>query len=220
MNIINRKVIYSLVILFVSFFIGYYVSDEGIYKFELEDNNKNVDNKTEKEERSKNNAEIIFVYIGSSRCPYSNSNDLYSDTKEVRSIVRERTQEIEYDFLSIGVSLDSNPQKGLKHLKRSGSYDEVVSGNGWKNIGVLRYIWETIPGEASIPQILIYERMLSTDGVVKVKDERILARLAGYSEIKKFLDNGVDMRTPKLRQKYDNDTTAIEWDSGAGALSN
>ncbi len=75
-------------------------------------------------------------------------------------------------------------------MNKFGPFDEVMSGRSWANTGVLKYVFEDLPGPAATPQVVLVERMLNArDRSYSVAEERVLARAVGLEEIKRWADN-------------------------------
>ncbi|SHE31330.1 hypothetical protein SAMN05443144_10131 [Fodinibius roseus] len=102
--------------------------------------------------------ELAFIYIGCSTCSAANIEGLPSAIDIIKKNLKENASLYEYGFRTIGISKDYINTEGLVHLAKYGNFDEVMTGNGWSNTGILKYIYTDIPGKAAIPQILVTRR--------------------------------------------------------------
>ena len=98
---------------------------------------------------------LRFIYIGSSGCVYSNNPETHKKISYRKDYFRSYSHNHEMKFLSSGISVDRNPDLGIKFLDQTGPYDVIISGASWYNLGANHYIWNNIPGNASTPQVLI-----------------------------------------------------------------
>jgi hypothetical protein len=88
-----------------------------------------------------------------------------------------------YSFATVGIALDWQIDKGVQLLERFGPFDEIHVGRSWINAGALRYIWQNLPGEASVPQIVIVEREIAKGRSLEVTGERVRIRKVGARQI-------------------------------------
>lgn len=135
--------------------------------------------------------ELALVYIGSSACYWSNVDGLPSLIREVGAQLREQAQANGHHFASIGIARDRNVENGLRHLRKMGPFDEVMTGRGWMNIGVLKYVYEDLRGPAITPQVLVVRRQLYREETTGIRDEQVLVRKAGVAEIEAWIRQGV-----------------------------
>lgn len=156
--------------------------------------------------------ELAFVFIGSSTCRPSNHELLPASVEQAKLLLRERAVRSGRSFTTVGIARDWSVEAGLEHLRRFGRFDEVVAGRNWINIGLLRYVWEDVPGEASTPQVLVLDRRLvdrrapeAADGVLQ--DERLVVRLVGWDEIERWSRRNAPL--PDLPPVSAADSTAV-----------
>ncbi len=131
---------------------------------------------------------IKGVFIGSEDCAYCDPavhtrvNDVFTELKNVSNACG-------VDFLALGVSIDTDLQKGISYLRRNvPSVNEIMVGNSWLNEGSRKYLFErhrTIP---STPQIILmieyYDVLFQPMSVVDFHvTDSILFRFSGYPEI-------------------------------------
>jgi hypothetical protein len=85
------------------------------------------------------------------------------------------------------ISLDHDPEDGIRTLARFKPFDEILAGGNWVNIGAFHYIWERLPGSASVPQIIVTSRRISQGrSGISYGDEEVLMRVIGADDIVKW----------------------------------
>ncbi len=97
----------------------------------------------------------------------------------------------------MGISVDADISAGCEFLKSTGRFDEISIGKSWKNSAILRYILPDEYSTPATPQIVILERQAARDGVGKVPNEKILLRLSGNGELKKWLAGNIPLAEAK-----------------------
>ena len=145
--------------------------------------------------------EMAMVFIGSSTCGPSNADALPGWIDDIKLQVREQARARGAAFAAVGIARDRSVADGIEHLRRFGSFDEVITGRGWLNTGMLRYVWEDLPGRAATPQVLVVERRIvdrSSPAAAEavVADERILVRKVGLREIERWTTSGAPIPRP------------------------
>ena len=100
--------------------------------------------------------EIALIYIGSSSCPYCRSTVLDSTLSTVSNTLLDFTNSKKVNLTKIGLSGDENLASGLEHLMSlETSFNEVSTGNRWRNATLEKYTNTPFPASLSTPQILI-----------------------------------------------------------------
>ena len=139
--------------------------------------------------------ELVFVFVGSSRCRWSNDPQLPSLVKKGRTAVTAQAIEASMGFAAIGITSDVVPESGVEHLGRFGGFDQVVTGMGWRNVGLMKYL----DGPAATPQVLVLARSVVVEaGHWEVRNERLLVRRHGLSGIRQWVKDG--SRVPGLAE--------------------
>lgn len=141
--------------------------------------------------------ELTLVYIGSSTCYFSNKDFLPRALKSIKSKIKNKARENGYNFVTMGISRDWSIERGIDHLERMGEFDEISVGRSWANQGLLKYIWNEIPGRPAIPQVLVVDQNLKTpDGnlnTYRIEGEKLIIRKVGVNEIKRWIKNRIAM---------------------------
>lgn len=143
------------------------------------------------EARRDSGEELLFIVIGSSGCRWSNKPELARLVRRARDVVRSEAMSRDAGFATLGVAQDNVPQLGIEHLEKFGRFDELSVGRGWRNSGLLKYVYEEFPGPAATPQVLVVARdLIGEGGQWEVANERVLVRLTGVAEIAAWLQGG------------------------------
>ena len=133
--------------------------------------------------------ELSLIYIGSSTCGPSNHMDLPPAFIQIQHTLEKKAKEHGYGFKTIGIAKEIQITDGLVHLAEYGSFDEVLVGNNWSNLGLIRYIYDEIPGKAATPQLLVTRRSFkapaSDNSTIYrgLENEILLMRKIGFREI-------------------------------------
>ncbi len=134
--------------------------------------------------------QLALIYIGSSTCGAARRPEV---ARAVRTAVEHLSREalrLEIDFGALGVARDYDLQSGIEHLEAFGVFDELLVGNGQYNTGVLRWVYQKVPGNASTPQIVLILREVSHFPSVGVHNPTVLARIVGVEELLEWTNRG------------------------------
>ena len=143
--------------------------------------------------------ELTFVFVTSSTCGPSNEPTLPDTIENLKLIVQARAMNTGRSFAAIGVARDRQVEAGLRHLVGFGQFDEVSSGRGWLNMGLLKFVYEELPGVAATPQVVVVERFVSTEGgELSIVVERLLVRKVGLDEIDMWAGLGAPLPEPEM----------------------
>ena len=136
--------------------------------------------------------EIVLVYLGSSTCGWSNLPEVSRAVRDAKILVAAHARDSGTRFSALGIALDADASRGWAHLRKAGSFDEVAAGMGWANSGAEKYVFGTLAGPASTPQLLVVQRSLSTGpgGRPKAESERVLVRKTGSNAILSWVSQG------------------------------
>lgn len=146
------------------------------------------------ESRLSSGEELAIVFVGSSACAWSNRPELMRVVKNLKTTLAGRAAAAGIGFSAVGVARDIVAERGIAHLAKFGRFDEVMSGRGWANTGIQKYLYNTMPGPGATPQILVLARSLDfSTGHVAIVDERVLARKVGLKEITAWVDEGAPL---------------------------
>lgn len=131
---------------------------------------------------------LRFIYIGSSHCGFANDEDNHHNILKLKELLKELSKESRYSFISTGISVDVNAYQGVRYLKKTGPYDEILSGSNWFNVGVQKYVWERFQGRPSTPQIILTKTKFEVEEFFGIhQSEQVLKRVSGIYEIREML---------------------------------
>lgn len=134
--------------------------------------------------------ELVFLYIGSSTCAPSNAPSLAPALEQLREIARAEAERREVGFATIGIARDRSARAGMDHLSKFGTWDEVLSGRGWLNTGIIKYVYDDLPGRAATPQVILVERSVRRTPTVAIEHEAVVFRRVGLDEITRAVELG------------------------------
>ncbi len=191
--------IYIGAFLFTVFIAGFCATYLGL--FEMPSVSINWDNKSnfnyQPNYAAPGGAELVFIYIGSSGCGYSNHKELPQRIDQLKSLVQNTASVNDREFVSIGIAKDWKTENGLEHLSKFGKFDEIITGRSWANEAIIKYVWEGSYGEPATPQIMIIDRFLavkaSKGANYEIRDEKLLVRQVGTDAIRQWLDIGAPL---------------------------
>jgi hypothetical protein len=191
-RIMSKKITYLVSIFFLSFLITFIYGNLNIFQnVASEDlNNRNL---YKPDYQYKSGKELAMVYISSPNCGYCTSPNMPEYVEKSKLNAQKIAKENDANFSVIGVAIGWSVQEGLDHLENFGTFDEVMAGRNWFNIGARKYIYNEIPSgtKGSVPQIVLILRNASIESgtdksIYKVTSQSEFARLQGRDEIKKF----------------------------------
>lgn len=130
---------------------------------------------------------ISLVYISSSECPVCNNEENKENVSNVKNKFENVADRLGLDLYTVGVAKENGPYKGIRHLNRTGLYDEIISGMGPYNTAYQKYVWND-PIEPGTPQILIFEVSYFNEPKGKYignvsADYNLLMEVHGFAEI-------------------------------------
>lgn len=179
----------SVVTIFVS--LSGYIGGKSWYTARLRDSPSAA--VPRKEALPKPGRQLVFVYLGSSRCNPSNQKDVIESIRSSVGLARQQALRQGIGFVSIGIARELSADAGIAHLAGVYGFDEVAAGQGGLNQAAFRFVSRDHPGIAATPQVLVIERVLAPLGTT-VDDveftERVLLRKVGAVEISQWTARG------------------------------
>lgn len=146
-----------------------------------------------------NEDEFLLIYIGSSSCPFCNDSRLSPIIDSIVDKIKSYSDSLNYSFKFIGISNDFNIKSGVEHLESLYDFDEISTGSGYNNSGIIRYLWDyDVPiKKVGIPQLVLvqrkYQRSDSTNLPFRLLEkERILNRSVGINSIISLSKSNLD----------------------------
>lgn len=194
----------SIVALVLSFLVTWIGSDIYFKKlYKIDKLNKKAESLYEQKQ-----FEIALIYIGCSTCGFANVKGLPLAFDKVKQALKKQATSYGYGFKIIGISRDHVITEGLVHLTKYGPFDEIMTGNSWSNTGLIKYMYNQIPGKASTPQILVTRRsFLNINNQQRaiyrgIESESLLVRKIGVQEIIKWAEAGSPIPTDSFDFNY------------------
>ena len=137
--------------------------------------------------------QLVFVYIGSSRCGPSNQPEVFTSVSRSIEHLRLRATKSSMGFVTLGIGRELSASAALEHLAKVASFDEIAVGQGDFNQASIRFVSRDHPGVGATPQVLVVERVLPALG--KSVDnvgfsERVLVRKVGAADIIRWVQRG------------------------------
>ena len=142
--------------------------------------------------------EIVAVYVGSSYCGPCKSPEFKKDLMQMLVRTSHEVRESEANFWALGISVDSDIKVGYEFLKMAVPFDEISVGRSWENSAALRYVLTDEFGGPMVPQVILIEREVGKDASgLKIQNEKVLLRLIGPEELKKWLSRNIPLSEVK-----------------------
>ena len=140
-------------------------------------------------------SELVMVFVGASTCRWSTTPELADAVRSAMRLLEVHARAVNRRLVTVGIAKDIDVHAGLRHLAGVASFDEVSTGRGWLNSGVLHYMFADHQGTAATPQIVILLRETKHDadgtGVLR---ETMVTRKVGVVEIRRWV--GLGARLP------------------------
>ncbi len=127
--------------------------------------------------------EILLVFVGGSFCRANRRPGFHQAVENAKLRVRDQAVARGRQFRAVAVSLDWKPTEALAFLDGFGNFDEVSVGSNWVNDSAIRYVWRDLPGDPTVPQLVVVERHVEVGRTVQVGSERVLKRVLGAEQI-------------------------------------
>lgn len=133
--------------------------------------------------------EIVLVFVGSSRCAWSNDQDLPPALEALKVRLAQHAREAGLAFRALGVAADWGSERGVAYLTAFGAFDEISTGSNWTNSALLDHVWEAGVTVAT-PAVFVYQQVLEIDSDsvsirgMSRKERRLLAYRTGLPAIR------------------------------------
>lgn len=179
-----------------------------------ENENVKVDTRLESE------AELVMILLVSSKCGACRIGGLAEALDEMRVRLGQLARSRERRLVTHGVALDWSVEEGLEFLAGFGAWDEVSVGRNWLNSAALKYIWKDGPQFATVPQVVVVERVVQvSDGnEILVRSEEVVQRVAGPGEIFNWIEEARSHATSaRLSNQVNSRTDSTRRTAGKGS---
>ena len=138
--------------------------------------------------------EVSAVFISMADCCDALTRNLRGPIDSLRSIMQLRALRAQEVFRLIGVSLDWSPKVGYEYLRQFGEFDELGLGSNWYGLQPEVLMWSGDGVQPVIPQVVVYERTVTTDQTRPAFGPRkILRTLRGHEEIAAWVRAGAPL---------------------------
>lgn len=128
--------------------------------------------------------EVVIIFIGANWCAGMSDPRLPAALRTIhRKVGNGVARDPHLRLRTIAIWMSDDPMD-TRPLERFGPFDEVVAGGRWLSLGTIRYLWRDVPGEPTLPQVVITSRPLSFGpGSITVGQEDLMARFVGTQSI-------------------------------------
>lgn len=145
--------------------------------------------------------ELLAVYIGSSTCIGSKIPEFRPVQQQVMRALGQLAEHDGLRFRRIGVAVDVGPRTGFEYLDKFGPFDSKLVGGGWENPGAVDYLFRGLPGDATIPQIVIVQRHVEVlQNGLEITRDSLWGRLIGIDGMRQWLARQPGAKTVVVNQ--------------------
>lgn len=149
---------------------------------------------------------LIVYYFTASDCGWSRILNQHDPVRSLRAQLRSVHGASYAQVRVVGVDLDTDLDKGLQFLTKSGNgslagaFDQVIIGGSWLNEQIVRLGWREGVIKPGLPQILVIERPINTKSYlstfkIEVGNDRVVANLGGDVSIRNWIKQGYPLDT-------------------------
>lgn len=181
---LKDKYLILILVFLCSTFVAYFnlIDTRQLREFFLKKSYKPAYNKVK-------NTEINFIYVGSSKCIFSNNREVASIVDLSISKIKSLSDSLEMGFSAIGIAAEWDVKAGINHLQDVANFNEISVGNNWGNNLIEKYIGD-LNNEASTPQILITVKKYSQTTLQNIDEEFEILNITGMDNIKRWYSEG------------------------------
>jgi hypothetical protein len=124
------------------------------------------------------------VFLGDVDCSACKVPGLPRRVQTILDSLRAVASSRKHTFASIGISMNGSPKAALDWLDRFGEFDEVLLGDQWLNVGVIKYIWTYPAAVPTVPQIMLFQHSItSSSNAIEVGNDSLVYRWLGVRDI-------------------------------------
>ncbi len=147
-----------------------------------------------------NGKHLLAYVVTASDCGWSRLPTAMASFRNLRSALRKAHGKNYAQVTVVAVDIDENADTGVRFLAElaggssSSAFDQVIVGGSWLNEQIVRFVWRDKVAKASIPQVILVERLLDTSAFprsIEVAGDRVIATFSGEREIVSWVDRGV-----------------------------
>lgn len=142
--------------------------------------------------------QLLLVYMGSSTCGACNVDYLPQYLEDLKLMLNQKAMSSSFSFKVIGVSKDWLVDEGIAHLNKFGKFDEIITGNNWLNLALMKYVWQDFLGPPGTPQLILIKRNITNHGsngmnLYMVNKEEVILRKIGIGEIESWYNQNAPL---------------------------
>jgi hypothetical protein len=142
--------------------------------------------------------ELVVVFISSASCVANTTPGFLEAIDPMNRALARQAEEQNLPFVAVGVTTDWSPDSGYAYLKRLSSFNEMIVGRNWYNLGAAVYIWADSTNRPMEPQVILLERdVVPGPTAVQISPDRVLRRFFGAKDIMDWVSEGAPI--PKLQ---------------------
>lgn len=142
------------------------------------------------DDRAPAQGELLLVVIVSPTCQWSNSPELPTVIEDIKTRLATRAAAASLSFAVVGLAQSDIAEDGLRFLRRFGRFDELSSGNGWDNTGLVRFMHDKSSVELATPQLVIVERYPGSD---EYFSDSVVGQIMGLENIRRWLETDLPL---------------------------
>jgi hypothetical protein len=184
----------TVIIIFLSFLVGF------LYVIDRENDLGDPSAGMEIDLLERRSGYIHLVFIGHSRCPFSNGEDVFHAVSSIRDALIDYTRKTGTSVMTTGIASDRNPIAGINYLRDIDLFyfDQIIAGSGLHNEGLYRY-GLSLNHSSGTPQLLILgaevEIFPTAGGIESIqRSYEVIASasgLPGLQEVLHDVENGL-----------------------------
>jgi hypothetical protein len=112
----------------------------------------------------------------------------------MKASLEQRAAERGIRLVTVGIATDWSPDSGFAYLRGLSTFDEIVVGRGWHNMGVARYIWADSTVPPLEPQVVLLEREVTMPpSRIVISEGRVVRRILGGDDITAWVVEGTPL---------------------------
>jgi len=135
-------------------------------------------------------SEIVAVYLTARACGPCIGPEMPELIDSVKVQLKRQADARGQRFRAVFVGMDWDPEDSITLARRDGSWDELVVGRNWFNLGAEQYIWGDPDTTPAMPQFIVIEQDITTDGGIKFGERHVLVRVMGPDQLGAWVEKG------------------------------
>jgi len=147
----------------------------------------------ERDQGIESGTELVMVYIGASHCGPCTWPEYKESLEQAKVLLSEQAEASGKAFVTVGVSIDYDPEVGYAFLNDSGRFDEMAMGRNWFNSAAVVHFGLTDGEEGrtlALPSIIVYERDMTMGASLGASEPRYLKQIVGATDLPAWVEAG------------------------------